>query len=520
LADNNQIKLTVKGYHNDGERILDNNSTLFTGDSFQLSVEALDTIHIYAYLLDSGNNLQLLNSPNLPSLVTQNQHINFPSNTDNWFQLDENVGVETLIILSASSKINASEIALEELIKLDNIKKFTIKHIGTKLAMRGISDLQLISGDNLETKVILPQMVLNNVGSALSDSNFSSQTIIQIMGDSKNSLSNTSKTRGVKEVRIFEDSAPAVVFIETVSPPGHGTGALISNDGLIFTNAHVVGDSKKVNIYFKPKNANKYTREDYHTGVVVNINKTVDLALIKLTRNPVGIKPLNLANPSSIKVGQDVHAIGHPGNFAQWTYTRGYIGQILNNHEWLIDGVNFKAKTIIQSQTPIMGGNSGGPLLNDDGLIIGVNTYVADYVAANYSVSVKDLKLFLDEKYTIPEAPTKTSATKSASKYWESNVIAIKEMDIDDDGINDTLYYVDDDNTGIWEVILIKTGSKDELVVILDWDEDGKWNEKIINTNSDSTPDFYIYDDDGDGVADYFGYDDNDDWEVDRYEEA
>jgi V8-like Glu-specific endopeptidase len=311
-----------------------------------------------------------------------------------------------------------------------------------------------------------------------------------------------------------------VVFIETVSPPGHGTGALISNEGLIFTNAHVVGDSKKVNIYFKPKNANKYSREDYHTGVVVNINKTVDLALIKLTRNPVGIKPLNLANPSSIKVGQDVHAIGHPGNFAQWTYTRGYIGQILNNHEWLIDGVNFKAKTIIQSQTPIMGGNSGGPLLNDDGLIIGVNTYVADYVAANYSVSVKDLKLFLDEKYTIPEAPTKTSATKSASKYWESNVIAIKEMDIDDDGINDTLYYVDDDNTGIWEVILIKTGSNDELVVILDWDEDGKWNEKIINTNSDSTPDFYIYDDDGDGVADYFGYDDNDDWEVDRYEEA
>jgi len=520
LADNNQIKLTVKGYHNDEERILDNNSILFTGDSFQLSVEALDTIHIYAYLLDSGNNLQLLNSPNLPSLVTQNQHINFPSNTDNWFQLDENVGVETLIILTKSSKINASEITLEELIKLDNIEKFTIKHIGTKLAMRGISDLQLILGDKLETEAILPQMVLNNVGSALSDSNFSSKTIIQIMGDSKNSLTNTSKTRGVKEVRIFEDSAPAVVFIETVSPPGHGTGALISNDGLIFTNAHVVGDSKKVNIYFKPKNANKYSRKDFLTGVVVNNNKTVDLALIKLTRNPVGIKPLNLANPSSIKVGQDVHAIGHPGNFAQWTYTRGYIGQILNNHEWLIDGVNFKAKTIIQSQTPIMGGNSGGPLLNDDGLIIGVNTYVADYVAANYSVSVKDLKLFLDEKYTIPEAPTKTSATKSASKYWESNVIAIKEMDFDDDGIKDTLYYLDDDNTGIWEAILIKTGSKDELVVILDWDEDGKWNEKIINTNSDSTPDFHIYDDDGDGVADYFGYDDNDDWEVDRYEDA
>ena len=67
LAANSQINLTVKGYHNSNERILDNNSVLFTGDSFQLSVEALDTLHIYAFLIDSSNNLQLLNSPNLPS---------------------------------------------------------------------------------------------------------------------------------------------------------------------------------------------------------------------------------------------------------------------------------------------------------------------------------------------------------------------------------------------------------------------------------------------------------------------
>ena len=49
---------------------------------------------------------------------------------------------------------------------------------------------------------------------------------------------------------------------------------------------------------------------------------------------------------------------------------------------------------VIQSQTPIMGGNSGGPLLDDSGKIIGVNTYGGDFEAANYAVSVKDLKLF------------------------------------------------------------------------------------------------------------------------------
>jgi V8-like Glu-specific endopeptidase len=302
---------------------------------------------------------------------------------------------------------------------------------------------------------------------------------------------------------------------------GHGTGVLISNDGLIFTNSHVVGEAKKVHIYFMPKNLGKYSRDDYMLGMVVNNNKNVDLALIKLLKTPFGVKPLTLANVSSIKIGQDVHAIGHPGNGSQWTYTRGYIGQILLNHEWdYNDGIDRKALMVIQSQTPVMGGNSGGPLLNDNGQVIGVNSYGSDYAGANYAVSVKDLKLFLNEKFTIPKAPSKTSKTSKASYEWDANVIRVSKADYDRDGTKDTLYYLDDDNTGIWETILIEITNTDELVVIFDYDEDGNWNEKVINTNSNPQPDFHIYDEDGDGEADYFGYDDNDDWVVDRYEEA
>jgi S1-C subfamily serine protease len=519
LAANSQINLTVKGYHNSNERILDNNSVLFTGDSFQLSVEALDTIHIYAFLIDSSNNLQLLNSPDLPSLVTQNQLIHFPSSTENWFQLDDNVGIETLMIVSKSSKINASEITLEELLKLDNVEKFIIKHISSKLAMRGIQDAENSSEENLKSSFIISSELAEKFVPILNN-NSQGRTITQIMEDSKGArLGASSKTRGVKEVRIFEDSAPSVVYIK--NPSASGTGVLISNNGLVFTNSHVVGDSKKVSVYFMPKNAGKYTGENYMAGVVVNNNKKADLALIKLVKTPVGVKPLLLANASSIKIGQDVHAIGHPGLGAEWTYTRGYIGQILKNHEWgYDDGITRKAQMVIQSQTPIMGGNSGGPLLNDAGEVIGVNSYGGDFDGATYAISVKDLKVFLNEKYTIPKAPAKTSATISASTDWDSNVIKIQRLDYDDDGRLDTLYYLDDDNTGTWETILIEATSKDELIVIMDWDEDGKWNEKVINTNSDSTPDFHIYDEDGDGKADYFGYDDDDDWVVDRYEEA
>jgi len=518
-AANSQINLTVKGYHNNNERILDNNSVLFTGDSFQLSVEALNTIHIYAFLIDSGNNLELLNSPNLSSLVTQNQLIKFPSSAENWFQLDDNVGIETLMIVSKSSKINASEITLEELIKFDNVEKFTIKHLGTKLAMRGIEDVKNSSEENLSSSIKVSPMLAENLTPILNN-NSQSRTIIQIMEDSKGARLNTStKTRGVKEVRIFEDSAPSVVYIK--NPTSSGTGVLISNNGLVFTNSHVVGDSKKVAVYFMPKNSGKYTGKDYMAGMVVNNNKKADLALIKLLKTPTGVKPLSLANASTIRIGQDVHAIGHPGLGAQWTYTRGYIGQILKNHEWdYNDGIERKAQMVIQSQTPIMEGNSGGPLLNDAGEVIGVNSYGGDFDGATYAVSVKDLKLFLNEKFTIPKIPKKTAETREASEYMEANVIRVARYDYDENGELDTYFFLDRDNTGIWEIVFIELNDSNESVLIYDWDENGNWNEKVINTNDNPRLDFYIFDRDGDGEADYFGYDDNDDGEIDRYEDA
>ena len=167
-----------------------------------------------------------------------------------------------------------------------------------------------------------------------------------------------------------------------------------------------------------------------------------------------------------------------------------------------------------------MGGNSGGPLLNDNGKVIGVNSYGSDYAGANYAVSVKDLKLFLNQKYTMPKTPVKDSDAKQASYEWDANVIRVSKIDYDRDGVEDIVYLLDDDNTGIWETALIEIGSNDELVVVYDYDEDGKWNEKIINTNDNPHLDFYIFDQDGDGKADYFGYDDNEDGEIDRYEEV
>ena len=148
FAASSQIKLTIKALHNSNERILEENSILFSGDSFQINVEAKSLLYVYAFLLDSSNNLQLLNSPNSSSLISQNQTVSFPSSSDNWFQLDDKVGIETIAIVSSSTKLNASKI--KDLSKLNNVQKFKIRHLSSKIAMRGINNIDLIDEVNLE----------------------------------------------------------------------------------------------------------------------------------------------------------------------------------------------------------------------------------------------------------------------------------------------------------------------------------------------------------------------------------
>ena len=524
-----QLKLTVKAHHNNTTRILDDNSVLFSKDAFQFNIQTSSPMYVYAFLIDSNNNIQLLEPPNTSAFVPKDGSILFPSNnTRDWYRLDDSVGEEVIVILSSLNKLKVERIySLVESGQWDvlmsdeiSVKQFHIKHLDQKVISRGLDTLAITTDEYLETPITLPPRISNNLELKPNKSHLTTKTILSILNDSTNNkLNKDTVTRGVKEVRIFKNSAPSVVLIVTTM--GSGTGALVSKDGLVFTNSHVVGDAKKVRVYFMPKKAGKYSQNDSVNGIVVNNNKIVDLALIKLMTTPVGINPLNLAKISSLDIGQNVHAIGHPEGGSDWSYTRGYIGQLLKDYEWEYDdGITHKANLVIQSQTPITSGNSGGPLLNDSGLIIGVNTFGGDYTGANYAVSVEDLRLFLNEKIKLPPKTSKTSEAKRISKEYGRNVLKIKKIDYDNDGVMDTVYFLDDDKTGYIETIVVELGNTGELIIILDYDEDGHWNEKMMNTNNNPELDFHIYDYNGDGEADAYGYDDNDDGEVDRYEEV
>jgi V8-like Glu-specific endopeptidase len=303
---------------------------------------------------------------------------------------------------------------------------------------------------------------------------------------------------------------------------GAGTGFFVENSDLILTNAHVVGASKFLKVALMPKTRDQLTKNSYVDGWVISIDEEVDLALIQLVRSVAKVKLLELASNDSLEIGQDVHAIGHPRTGALWSYTKGYIGQLLYDYEWGYDAENTnKASMVIQTQTPIYFGNSGGPLLNDEGLVVGVNTFVSDeYSSVNGAVSAGDVRLFLQKNRKKPEAKEKDSQAKSISREWAANVVLVGKADYFMDGVLDTLYYIDDDYSGYAEEVYIESGKANGgWVYEYDPDEDGLWNEKGIDANNNDFWELILYDEEEeDNVVDMQGVDLDDDGEIDEWE--
>ena len=148
------------------------------------------------------------------------------------------------------------------------------------------------------------------------------------------------------------DAAKSVVTI--VTKDGHGSGCVISHDGLIVTNYHVAGDSgKKVEVIFEDG------KKD--SGLVIRSNPLNDLSLIKSER--MGLVPLKLNFNDSNNLGSTVYTIGTPKDIE--------LGQTIT--KGIISGKRiFDSKQYIQSDANISPGNSGGAMLDKEGSLIGI----------------------------------------------------------------------------------------------------------------------------------------------------
>lgn len=222
----------------------------------------------------------------------------------------------------------------------------------------------------------------------LSSGGLSSFMTIQILKAQDNLMSRTTQVYNVdsseSSVSIVKQISKSVVSISTKSvsaswfgrqtvSEGAGTGVMISEDGYILTNNHVISGSTDVS----------FTTQDETTynATVVKADPDKDLALIKVKSDVnVTFTAAKIGNSDSVAVGEDVIAVGNAlGQYAN-SVTKGIVsglGRPVVTGSSSLYGKLHELDDLIQTDAAINSGNSGGPLVNSKGEVIGINTAVA-----------------------------------------------------------------------------------------------------------------------------------------------
>jgi len=183
---------------------------------------------------------------------------------------------------------------------------------------------------------------------------------------------------------IYEQEAPGVVMVMGYADGGRkgsgGTGSIIQSDGLVLTNAHVVIEEQtgkpfaRLSVFLKPARVTGESKTDLSRMLrakVVAYSQPLDLALLKLDGVTEPLPVVDVSESGRARIGDRVVAIGHPEQGGLWTLTTGVISAEVDN----FNGV--KGKHVFQTETGLNRGNSGGPLLDGEGRMIGVNTAIA-----------------------------------------------------------------------------------------------------------------------------------------------
>ena len=172
---------------------------------------------------------------------------------------------------------------------------------------------------------------------------------------------------------VYKRDSSGVVSIKAVTSEGEdsGTGIVLNKEGLILTNDHVVAGA--TSLVAGPGKSSTVTRPAKLVGEEAND----DLALIKIDPSSLELKPLNLVDSSSLQVGDSVYAIGNPYGLNE-TLTRGIVSALDRE---IAAPNGSKIAGAIQTDAALNPGNSGGPLLNAQGEVVGVNSQIASDAA-------------------------------------------------------------------------------------------------------------------------------------------
>ncbi len=196
---------------------------------------------------------------------------------------------------------------------------------------------------------------------------------------------------------IANDVAPSVVAVQSIvvvngrAGESLGTGLIVTADGEIVTNAHVVGDAKSVHVRLNGET------EPRDAAVVIS-DPSRDLALLRIKAS--GLSPATFAAPNDVRIGDEVLAIGYALDLdGDPTVTLGIVSSL----DRTLSTETGSLKGLIQTDAAVSSGNSGGPLVNAIGHVLGVNTLASSSglgTTANglgFAISAAELLLGLEQ---------------------------------------------------------------------------------------------------------------------------
>jgi putative serine protease PepD len=228
-------------------------------------------------------------------------------------------------------------------------------------------------------------------------------------------------SKALTATQLYKQDSTGVVAIKAVTAEGEdeGTGIVLNEQGLILTNDHVIKGATSLSV--DASGSSKKTT----SATIVGEEANQDLALIKVDPSGLELKPLTLASSSPVQVGDTVYAIGTPYGLEE-TFTKGIVSA-LGREIAAPDGS--KISGAIQTDAALNPGNSGGPLLDEQGEVIGVNSQIASDAAqtegsqpgstgVGFAISSNTVATVV-KKIEAGEGVSSASATQSAAGQTE-----------------------------------------------------------------------------------------------------
>ena len=368
------------------------------------------------------------------------------------------------------------------------------------ITKRGISDIKKSS------KIVQKTLAdISNSNKILDKFNY-------IKSSSEKILNTTEVQRYRGGGNIYKKNKNKVALIMNPTSEAIGAGSLLDMRGNIITNWHVIEGAKDgvVAVAFEGTDLETIIEgKKYVIGKVILINKEKDLAVVNIQKIPGSTRPVSLGRWNNINVGDTVHVIGHPQGLL-WTYAKGVVSAKRPKSPWNYENSNHVAD-VIQHQTPISQGNSGGALFDEKGNLLGINTFLLPGGQnLNFAVAV-------EHAMEIVRNPKKFQSDNSGNATKEKKYDCFRTEDFDKDGKIDTCYvddnnngiadgyWVDDNEDGTWEAFHSdKNEDKKVEVILVDTNNNGKWDLGYMDTNGDNKDDVVGYDYNEDGEWDEF----------------